>query len=262
MNLLSLKLILTPLLIVLATLAARRWGPMVGGWLAGLPLTSGPVSIFLVLEQGRAFAAQAARGTLLGLIAVSIFCVAYARSAKRSAWLISSTFGLGAYLLATWGVSFVSSSMLISSLLVLLFLCGALMAIGLPSSNPVRITGSWWDLPLRMATATAMVLLITGGAKYLGAKWSGLLSPFPVFACVMAIFSHRQDGAVVALHLLRGVVLGSFAFASFFIVVGLVVERASPVLAYTLATSIAVLVNGLSLATLVPKAAGRRIREG
>ena len=80
--LLILKATLTPLLIAVATLAARRWGPAVGGWVAGLPLTSGPVSVFLAVEQAPAFAAHAACGTLLGLIAVAVFCVAYARSAK------------------------------------------------------------------------------------------------------------------------------------------------------------------------------------
>ena len=42
-----LKLLLTPVLIAIATLASRRYGPAFGGWLAGLPLVSGPVSIFL-----------------------------------------------------------------------------------------------------------------------------------------------------------------------------------------------------------------------
>ena len=60
----ALKLLLAPLLILLATLAGRRWGPAVGGWLAGLPLTSGPVSLILALEQGPEFAARAALGTL------------------------------------------------------------------------------------------------------------------------------------------------------------------------------------------------------
>jgi hypothetical protein len=104
-----------------------------------------------------------------------------------------------------------------------------------------------------MATATAIVLFITGAADSLGPKWSGLLSPFPVFACVMAIFSHTHGGSGAAHRLLRGVIVGSFAFASFFVVVGLAVEHLSLVLAYMLATSVALAVNGLSLVTLVRK---------
>src|SRR6266542_2340199 len=70
-----LKLIVTPLLIAAATLVARRWGPGVGGWLAGFPLTSAPVSVFLALEQGPDFAAGAAVGTLGGVIGSFAFAV-------------------------------------------------------------------------------------------------------------------------------------------------------------------------------------------
>src|SRR6266566_6664580 len=98
MTLLLAKLLLTPLLIAAVTLAGRRWGPAVGGWLAGLPLTSGPVSLFLVLEQGPAFAAQAAVGTLAGLVGVGCFCLVYARLARSRSWTLATAGGLAAYL--------------------------------------------------------------------------------------------------------------------------------------------------------------------
>jgi len=46
MGTLALKLTITPFLILAASLASRRWGEAVGGWLVGLPLTSGPVAFF------------------------------------------------------------------------------------------------------------------------------------------------------------------------------------------------------------------------
>src|SRR2546427_679588 len=57
---LLLKLLLTPLFILIITLIGRRWGSLVSGWLVGLPLTSAPVVLFLALEQGTAFASRAA----------------------------------------------------------------------------------------------------------------------------------------------------------------------------------------------------------
>ena len=80
-----LKLCLTPLLIGGVALAGRRWGPLVSGLLIGLPLTTGPVSFFLAVEQGTAFATQAAVGGLLGQVSICLFCLAYSRSAPRSA---------------------------------------------------------------------------------------------------------------------------------------------------------------------------------
>ena len=57
---LAYKLLLTPLLIGAVSLAGRRWGPSVSGWLVGLPLSSGPVVFFFALEQGNRFASTAA----------------------------------------------------------------------------------------------------------------------------------------------------------------------------------------------------------
>jgi len=251
MSLLTTKLILTPLLIGAATLAVRRWGSLVGGWFIGLPLTSGPVSLFLALEQGPVFAAQAAHGTLLGLIAMAAFCVAYARGARKFPWPVSLTFACSVYLSVAWGLSMISSSLASSTLLVALLLWAAVKALGVPVSDPSRAIIPRWDLPLRMAAATTMVLILTGSAEYLGPKWSGLLTPFPVFACLMAVFSQKQEGAASAQRVLRGVVIGSIGAASFLLVVGIAVERASLISVYILATIMAVMVNGISLLALI-----------
>ena len=249
--LLILKLALTPLLIAVVTIAARRWGPAVGGWLAGLPLTSGPVSVFLAIEQGPRFAGEAAEGTLLGLPAVAAFCLVYAGSARRVPWPVSAVLGLIAFAVVAWLASWLSTSLPVLSAIVLALLIVAMFAFHMPAPESRQSAPLRWDLSLRMATATAMVLLITAAADTLGPKWSGLLSPFPVFACVMAVFAHRQAGADTARRVLGGVLLGSFAFASFFLAVGLLIERQALVPAYALAAATALLVNGLTLATLV-----------
>lgn len=69
MRILLLKLTITPSLIYLASLASKRWGHAVGGWIVALPLTAGPVVFFLALENGHAFAASAAVGCLGGGLA-------------------------------------------------------------------------------------------------------------------------------------------------------------------------------------------------
>ena len=77
MDSLILKLLVTPALIGGASLAGRRWGPAVSGWLVGLPFTSGPIAPFLTLGSGAAFAATAAEGTLAGAISQAAFCLSY-----------------------------------------------------------------------------------------------------------------------------------------------------------------------------------------
>src|SRR5437867_9741650 len=103
-----------------------------------------------------------------------------------------------------------------------------------------------WDLPVRMVLATGLVLVLTGIAPRIGAHLSGLLSPFPVYAGVLAIFAHRQSGAG-ANAVLRGLLLGLFAFASFFLVLALGLDRLGIGLSFALATLVALLVQGSTL---------------
>jgi hypothetical protein len=248
---LLLKLVLTPALIMIATLVARRWGAVKGGWLAGLPLVSGPVSVFLALEQGPLFASRAARASLLGLVAVAAFCVIYMRTAGRRGPLIASAFGIAAYLTVAWGLSRLDSGLVLSALLVVLLVTSAYLIAGIPAPDAPHARVPQWDLPLRMASATMIVLIITESARTLGAAWSGLLSPFPVFASVMAVFSHKHGGPPAALRLLLGVIVGSFASAAFSTAVAALLPAHGLVLTYAAAGCLALAVNWLSLATLL-----------
>jgi drug/metabolite transporter (DMT)-like permease len=253
MNLLILKLILTPLLIAVATLAVRRWGFMPGGLFTGLPLISGPISLFLALEQGPHFAERSSHGMLLGAIALAAFCVAYVRTAKGLRWLTPLIVGFVSYCFAAWSLSFFSFNLGVLTLLVLFFLLAALKVAGLPVSSASRVAAPSWDIPMRMVTATAMVLFITGWAEHIGPKWSGILASFPVFTCIMGVFAHKQNGAAAAHGLIRGIIIGCFGAVSFYLVVGLAVERTSVAVTYLLATAAALVVNGLCLGALTQK---------
>ncbi len=141
MDILVLKLALTPMLIAAASLAGRRWGPGVSGCLVGLPLTSGPVTFLLALSEGTGFAA-----------------------------------------------------------------------------------------------ATA-----------LGPRLTGLLSPYPVFATVLAIFAHHLQGPRSAVSVMRGTLLGLFGFAGFFLVLSALIESAGIAPAFTAAVAVSLALQVSSL---------------
>ena len=73
-------------LVAASTIAAARWGHVSGGVLSAFPLIVGPVLLVAAERHGTGFAAQTAAATLLGLIALSGFALAYARSARRLGW--------------------------------------------------------------------------------------------------------------------------------------------------------------------------------
>jgi hypothetical protein len=80
-TLLAARLLLSPLCVVAVSLAGRRWSVAVAGLLGGLPVVAGPILLVETLLHGRDFAADAAAGTLLGLLALTAFVVVYGRVA-------------------------------------------------------------------------------------------------------------------------------------------------------------------------------------
>ncbi|WP_246692367.1 hypothetical protein [Methylobacterium sp. WL1] len=99
MSLIAAKIAITPALMWAVSAAARRWGSLVGGLLSGLPLTSAPISIYLALEQGKTFAADAAVGSAEGLGAVTLCYLAYVVCAPRMGPVAALCAALSAFVL-------------------------------------------------------------------------------------------------------------------------------------------------------------------
>lgn len=249
MGSLLLKLILTPALIGAASLAGRRWGPAVSGWLVGLPLTSGPVAFFLALQHGAAFAAAAAIGTLTGTLSQVAFCLTYSWLAVRLGWPLTLAAGSLAFGVATIALQYLSLPLAPLYLLVIAALALGLSLLPGPAKTPVQALSPppRWDIPARMVVATAFVLLLTGLAPALGPRLTGLLAPFPLYASILAVFAQRLQGAPAAASVLRGLLLGLFGFASFFLVLAALLERGGIALAFAVAIIVALTIQGCSL---------------
>src|SRR3954451_10071661 len=99
--LLLLKITLAPALVGTASLAARRFGPRVGGWLIGFPVVAGPVLCLYARQQGTDFAARGAAGTLLGVVSLCVFLLVYAWTARRLAWFPTLLLGWLSFVAAT-----------------------------------------------------------------------------------------------------------------------------------------------------------------
>jgi hypothetical protein len=215
-TLLLTKLLLAPGFVVAASLIARRFGPRVGGLIAGLPVVAGPILLAYALAHGRAFAAGAAVGTMLGLVSLIVFVVVYARLAGRARWFLSMLGGWLGFALATA----VFSSVSVPAGAALAIAAGglaaglALLPRGLDVDAPPAPPPAW-DLPMRALCAIALVLALTAAAGWLGARLSGLLAPFPVIATVLATFTHAQHGTAEVRRLLRWLLGGYGAFALF-----------------------------------------------
>jgi uncharacterized membrane protein (GlpM family) len=226
----------------------------VGGWLVGIPFTSGPIALFLALDHGPSFAASASVGMLLGTISQAIFCLAYSFSASRGVfWLASFGSGCVGFAASTFVLHLLSVPLMPASLATLLDLVIVLLLVprtpekfdesGRPATLPRR------DIPARMVVATVFVVLLTAVAPVLGAYLSGLLSPFPLFGAVLVVFVHRSEGATSAMKLLRGLLFGWFAPAGFFVALCALIEPLGIGLSFA-ASATALVAQGFTLRML------------
>jgi hypothetical protein len=243
---LLLKLVLTPALIAAASLAGRRWGHAVSGWLVGLPLTSGPVAFFLALERGAPFAADAALGSLAGAIAEAAFCLAYAFVAVRVTW--PGALAVAGLAFAVVAVAVQKPPLSLAPIAIAAFVCLALALCLMPRTRATTTPAppARWDLPARMVIATVLVLAITESAPMIGPRWSGVLATFPVYAAILTVFAHRV-AAAPAVQVLRGLLWGLFGFAGFFVILGALLEPAGVGLAFVAASGVALGLQALSL---------------
>lgn len=244
---LALKLVLTPSLIGAVSLAGRRWGPGVSGWLVGFPLTSGPVAFFLALDHGVAFAAGAAAGSMTGAAAQAAFCVLYGRWARRHHWAVPLVAGSLAFALAGVVLQHVTVALLPLLSLVVGALVVALRFMPRDAASPRLARRPAWDIPARVVVTTAIVLLLTGLATALGPSLTGLLATYPLYGAILSGFAHHLEGPGPAVRVLRGLLLGLFAFAGFFFALALLIERAGIAQAFAAASAIALVLQAGAL---------------
>lgn len=199
----------------LATLAGRRWGASVAGALAALPLVAGPVLLVIALEHGEAFGARAARGALLGVAALGVFCLVFVRVADTGArWPVALASGWAAFAVVAAALAGVDApagaglAVALGTALVIVWVLGGKATDAPPSAPPPR-----WDLPLRAGATAAIVVAVTSAAGALGPGASGVLAPFPVALSVLAAFTLELGGPDDARRLLHGFARGAWVFA-------------------------------------------------
>ena len=233
-------------LVALATLAARRWGHGAGGIISAFPLIVGPVLLVAAERHGTEFAARAAAATVLGLASVAAFALVYARAAVRRGWVLS--------LLTAWAVAIVvalaAGRLEVGLAGATVIAAGAIVLAhaGLPAAS---VRAAWQDQPqaelaVRMAMTAALIVLLTLAANRFGPVVAGILSALPVLASVLAVFTHRGHGPGALVDLLRGMVAGLIAFATFCVIVGGLVVPVGVPAAFALATAAAVGMQALA----------------
>ena len=214
-----LRLALVPAAVWLASLAARRWGHTVSGYLGGLPLIGGPITLYLALDHGADFAAHSAMVTLAAIAGQAAHVTAFAHVGRLARWPVA--------LVAGWA-SFACTAILAAALPLTPALALALAGVALyaawrglprPRDDAGLPTIPALELRLRLAAALALAIVILWGAGEFGPVVSGVLLSVPVTGSIMPPFTLALYGSDAVARLARGFLLGLSGFAAFFFVV-------------------------------------------
>lgn len=208
------KMAIAASVVVGCSLLAERSGPLLAAMIATLPISAGPVYVFLALEHDPAFIAAGAVGSVASNLANTGLLLVYVLMAQRHGTIAS----LGAAL-AVWLALVLTLRWLDLPLLVLI----AATVLGFAALHrlfapylAVRIANppprAWYALPLRAACVAALAGAVTTASGYVGPAWSGVMAAIPiVLSSLIAMVQPRIGGPAMAAVIANGA-LGLIGF--------------------------------------------------
>ncbi len=220
---LATKFFAAPLLIGLASLAGKRWGPALSGLLGGLPLVGAPVVLVLWFANGAEAAHRAALTAPIGVWATMTYLLVFATVSSRLGWRATLAVSWLCYLSVAallhysgldqyWGLGL--------AVIPMLFVAATrVMPQPAALSQPVHLPPQ--ELFARMAAAVVLVALLTTAATWIGPDFTGVFAAAPVAATVIPAFTLALAGHDPLLRTLRGFLSGQMGFAAFFLVLAL-----------------------------------------
>jgi hypothetical protein len=238
------KMAVTAAFLLAATITAERAGPLIGGLVATLPISAGPVYIFLALDHDAHFIAQSALGSLVTNVYNTIFAVVYALLAQSHSLVVS--FGIA---IAVWTVlTFAGGNVAWTVSLAVIFnivVIGLALWISAPLRHaPMpRVQRRWYDLVLRAAMVALLVGTVVTLSFRIGPTASGNLAVFPIVLSSIMFILHRRVGGPATAAVMANAVIGLGGFAVAVLAVNLTAERLGSALALSLALFVSVCGN-------------------
>jgi hypothetical protein len=215
----------------------------VAGWLAGLPVLTGPIQFLLALENGPGFAAAAATVSLSAVFGAVAFIVTYARVCARRSPALSLLSGLAVWCCVALLLTRVTLTNPAALGIALLSLVIAPKLFPRLSAPILTAALPKWELPVRMLAGAGITLAVTTLAAAIGPAWSGMFAVFPVITIVLSVFSHRASGPAFTATLLRAMIWGLYSLASFCFALALLLPQQGVAVSFTAAIAVAIAVQ-------------------
>jgi hypothetical protein len=240
---LIIRMAVTAAFLLAATVTAERAGPLVGGLVATLPISAGPIYIFLAIDHGAHFVGVSALGSLVSNAANIIFALTYTLLAQKRSLTISLGVAFVLWFSTTGCIGLVTWTVTMAIAFNSVALGAALwLTVPLRHVRSPQVKARWHDLVMRAVMVAALVGVVTAVSHRIGPAASGNIAVFPIVLSSIAFILHRHVGgpatAAVMSNALIG--LGGFGFACLVLVVTADWLGAVLALSLTLAASVAI----------------------
>jgi hypothetical protein len=243
------RMAVTAAFLLAATVTAERAGPLIGGLVATLPISAGPIYIFLAIDHGAHFVGQSALGSLVGNSINIIFALSYALLAQKRSLATSLIGTFALWLGLTWLTNHVEWTLPNAVALNV-----AVLAIALWLSAPLRhvrspqVVARWHDLVMRAVMVALLVGAVVTLSHHIGPMASGNLAVFPIVLSSIIFILHRRVGGPATAAVMANAIIGLGGFGVACIVLNLTADRLGAVLALALTLAVSVGFNLLVFA--------------
>ena len=233
------KMAIVAVIVVSASVLAERASALAGAMVATLPISAGPAYVFLAIEHGDAFIAEATLASLAINAVTVMFSLAYAALAQRRGMAVSLAAAFAIWLPMALFIQ--TREWDLPTVLVMNALaCG----LGIPLSR--RFTNAkmppvkrrWYDLPFRALLVGAVVGVVTTFSEALGPKGTGVGALFPVVLTSLIVILHPRVGGPPTAAIIANGLPGLLGFAVAVVVLRLTVLPLGAAAALSLALAV------------------------
>jgi len=235
------RMAVTAAFLLAATVTAERAGPLVGGLVATLPISAGPVYIFLAIDHGAHFIGVSALGSLVSNGINIMFALTYALLAQKRSLAVSLSGAFAVWIALSW-----LTGLLPWTLPAAIVFNAATLALALWLSASLRhvkspqVKARWHDLVMRAAMVALLVGTVVTLSYHIGPTASGNLAVFPIVLTSIIIILHRRVGGPATAAVMANAVIGLGGFGIACVTLNLTADALGAALALGLTLAVSV----------------------
>ena len=207
------KMAITALFVSGATIIAERLGAAVGALVATLPVSAGPVYVFLALDHDASFISASAVASLALNAATAVFVTIYVLIGQRCSLWASVSLACTVWLATTLALSpvhWTAGSAFILNAVVFAF-CFVIVKPFSRVRMPATIR-RWHDLVIRAGMVSILVGAVMTLSFRIGPTGSGVLAVFPIIYMGIMVILHPRVGGPATAAVLANAIPGLAGF--------------------------------------------------